>query len=296
MAGDPQENYRFYSHLLGMRLVKKTVNYDDPSIYHLYYGDKTGRPGSVLTFFPWSRLKKGEPDCGQAVAVALAVPEGSLDFWAQYLAENNVEFMEPFERFGRQVLGLQDPDGLHLELVADPPAGETEGWETRRIPAEHAIRYIRGVTLAEESAAPTARLLTGLLGFEKARREEERTLYTAGSGAGAAVEIIDQAPLEGRPGRGTVHHVAFRAEDEEEQDELVRRLADLGYHLTDRKDRRYFRSVYFHEPGGVLFEIATDGPGFTIDEEAAELGNGLRLPPWLEEERPHIEKSLEELP
>lgn len=295
VAGDPQRNYNFYTHLLGMRLVKKTVNYDDPSVYHLYYGDRTGRPGSVLTFFPWSRLKQGEPDRGQAVAVALAVPEGSLSFWAEYLDENDINFMEPFDRFGKKVLGLQDPDGLHLELVEDTPAGDKEGWGTRRVPAEHAVRYIRGVTLAEDSAAATARLLTEVLGFEESGRQEERTLYTAGEGAGAAVEITEGAPLDGKPGRGTVHHVAFRAAGEKDQEELVRLLADRGYHLTGRKDRRYFRSVYFHEPGGVLFEIATDGPGFTVDEEEEELGGSLRLPPWLEEEREQIERSLEEL-
>lgn len=292
VASDPQQNLDFYAGLLGLRLVKKTVNFDDPSVYHLYYGDETGTPGTILTFFPWSRLQQGYPDRGQAIAIAFSIPPSSLDFWKNHLNEHNIDFIEPFNRFGKKVLGLQDPDGLHLELVADTIAEDGNGWSGGSIPSEHAIRGIHGVTLAEDSYGPTGELLTGVLGFEKIEREHDRILYQSDSDFGSVVEIVDQAELDGRPGTGTVHHVAFRAEDDDGQQKVRKQLLELGYHVTAVKDRFYFRSVYFHEPGGVLFEIATDPPGFTVDEDIESLGKNLKLPKLLEKQRDLIEADL----
>lgn len=295
VAGDPQKNLDFYAGSLGLRLVKKTVNFDDPSVYHLYYGDETGNPGTILTFFPWSHLQQGHPDRGQAIAISFSIPPGSVSFWTNHLEEQGVDYIKPFTRFGKKVIGIQDPDGLHLELIADPVADETDGWNGGPIPGEHAIRGIHGITLAEDDFRPTGELLTEQLGFSEIEREHDRVLYRTENKFGATVEIIDNAQLDGRPGKGTVHHVAFRAKDDEEQSGIRKELLNKGYHVTDVKDRQYFRSVYFHEPGGVLFEIATDEPGFATDETVDELGTTLKLPSWLEERRDLIEADLPKL-
>lgn len=295
VAGDPQKNYDFYAGILGLRLVKKTVNFDDPSVYHLYYGNETGEPGTILTFFPWKHLKQGEPDRGQAVAVSFSVPTNSKSFWLDYLSDKNIDIETPFSRFGKEVIGLQDPDGLHLELVFDTKANKTEGWDGGPIPREYAIRGIYGATLGVDDYAPTGKLLESNLGFELVDQFEGRYLYSTDAKFGSVVEIIDDFGLEGRPGKGTVHHVAFRAKDEDEQQSIHSELLNKGYYLTEVKDRQYFKSIYFYEPGGVLFEIATDGPGFTKDESPNELGSELKLPDWLEEDRHIIEEKLPEL-
>ena len=295
VAGDPQQNLDFYSGILGLRLVKKTVNFDDPSTYHLYYGDATGRPGSILTFFPYENIAQGQPDRGQAIAVSFSVPAGSLQFWSEHLEKQNIDFMDPFERFGKLVIGLQDPDGLHLELVGDPGLDDISGWEGGPVPEEHAIRGLHGITLAGENAQPTGMLLEEFLGFRETEEEHDRILYQSESPLGGVVEVIDGAELDGKPGKGTVHHVAFRAKDEEEQQQMRKKLIEEGYHVTEIKNRHYFRSIYFHEPGGILFEIATDPPGFTLDEEAGSLGTALKLPPWLQEKRELIEADLQPL-
>lgn len=295
VAGDPQRNLDFYAGFLGLRFVKKTVNFDDPSVYHLYYGDDSGKPGTILTFFPWAHLQQGRPDRGQAIALSFSVPEQSLGFWEEYFDEEDISYIEPFVRFGKEVIGLQDPDGLHLELVADPAADKADGWSNRLIPEEHAIRGFHGVTLAEGDYSPTGKLLTETLGFREIEWEHDRILYQSDSTFGSVVEIIDQPDLDGRPGKGTVHHVAFRAENDYEQKKMRQELLEQGYHVTEVKDRQYFRSVYFHEPGGVLFEIATDPPGFTRDESLESLGQHLKLPPWLEGRRDLIEADLPEL-
>ncbi|MGK7368568.1 MAG: ring-cleaving dioxygenase [Candidatus Halalkalibacterium sp. M3_1C_030] len=292
VAGDPQKNLDFYTGILGLRLVKKTVNFDDPSVYHLYYGDETGSPGTILTFFPWSHVQQGHPDQGQAIAISFSIPPRSAGFWMEYLDEEGISYVEPFTRFGKEIIGVQDPDGMHLELVADAVADETEGWAHGPVPAEHAIRGIHGITLAEDKFQPTGELLTESLNFREVEREHDRVLYQTDSKFGSVVEVIDNAQLDGRPGKGTVHHVAFRAKDETEQMEIRKALVSKGYHLTEVKDRQYFKSIYFHEPGGVLFEIATDGPGFSNDEPVDSLGEQLKLPEWLEEKRDLIEADL----
>lgn len=292
VAGDPKQNHQFYTQVLGLRLVKKTVNFDDPSVYHLYYGDESGNPGSILTFFPWEHLQDGSPNQGQVVAVSFSAPTGSKAFWLDHLREQDLDIEEPFSRFGKEVIGLRDPDGLHLELVFDPKANNFDGWSGGPIPKEHTIRGIHGATLGEENYSGAGRLLEDDLGFELTNQLENRYLYKTEADFGAVIEIIDGFDLNGRPGKGTVHHIAFRVEDEKEQQSLRKQLLNKGYYLTGVKDRDYFKSVYFHEPGGILFEIATDPPGFTRDEKLDELGSSLKLPDWLENERSVIEKEL----
>jgi glyoxalase family protein len=295
VAGNPRENYHFYTQVLGLRMVKKTINFDDPSVYHLYFGDESGNPGSILTFFPWEHLQNGKPDNGQVVAVSFSIPAGSGDFWISHLENQNVDVEKPFERFGKEVIGLQDPDGLHLELVLDSNANNVKGWANGPIPQEHTIRGLHGATLAEENYAATGRLLEEDLGFELTDQFDDRYLYTTDAPFGSVVEIIDRFELNGRPGKGTVHHIAFRCGDASDQESLRKKLQNKGYFLTEVKDRQYFRSVYFHEPGGVLFEIATDPPGFTLDEPLESLGSSLKLPEWLEDRRARIESQLPNL-
>lgn len=295
VAGNPQQNYDFYSGLLGLRLVKKTVNFDDPSAYHLYYGNESGEPGTILTFFPYEHLQDGSPDRGQVVAVSFSIPTRSKVFWLDHLRENNIDIEEPFSRFGKEVIGLQDPDGLHLEIVFDPKADTVKGWSGGAIPKEHTIRGIHGATLAEQNYAGAGRLLEEDLGFELTNQLDNRYLYESDAQFGSVIEVIVQFGLDGGPGRGTVHHIAFRSEDEQEQESMREKLLSKGYYLTEVKDRQYFKSVYFHEPGGILFEIATDPPGFTDDEALEELGSSLKLPKWLESQRLNIEKELPKL-
>jgi len=294
IAGDPQANVDFYGGVLGLRLVKRTVNFDDPTTYHLYFGDRDGRPGTILTFFPWPGAPRGLRGAGQATATAFAVPARSLAYWADRLAEGGLEFERPEARFGEQVLALDDPDGLRLELIGRDlatPAGPRDGGD---VPVEHAIRGLAGVTLTERGAAATEALLTSLLGFRRAACEGTRTRLEAdGREPGAVVDLV--ASADGPAGRiavGTVHHVAFRARDDAEQLTWRADLLAAGFAVSPVKDRNYFRSIYFREPGGVLFEVATDGPGFAADEAPATLGNTLALPPWLEPRRRELEAAL----
>lgn len=295
VAGDPRQNYQFYTQVLGLRLVKKTVNFDDPTIYHLYYGNESGTPGTLLTFFPWKHLQNGKPDRGQVVAVSFAVPTGSKEFWIQHLQEQGFDIASPFKRFNKEIIGLQDPDGLHLELVFDSKANAVEGWAGGPLPTESSIRGIHGATLAEKDYAATGELLEEELEFKLTDQLDDRYLYETEGTFGTTIEIIDQFGPNGRSGKGTVHHIAFRAKDEEDQQEISRRLHNKGYYLTEVKDRDYFKSVYFHEPGGVLFEIATDPPGFTRDEKLESLGTDIQLPEWLEGQRHRIEAELPSL-
>lgn len=295
VAGDPQGNRRFYTETLGLRLVKRTVNFDDVTTYHLYYGNRTGEPGTGLTFFPFEGARPGRPGRGQAVATAFAVPPGSLDYWADRLATSGATVDERTERFGADVLPFADPDGQPLELVeADSPV---EPWGDGPVPEAHAIRGFFGVTLHSAEPDGTANVLE-LLGFERTGSvaepdgDGERVRYVASGDHATVVDLLRREPPQGRPGVGTVHHVAFRAADEGEQMAWREQLADAGQFVTPQKDRQYFESIYFREPGGILFEIATDGPGFTVDESVAELGSELKLPSWLEDDRESIEGAL----
>lgn len=295
LSTDPARTRAFYAEVLGLQLVKRTVNFDAPTIHHLYFGDDEGRPGTLLTFFPLPGGRRGRHGVGQATAVALAVPPGSLGFWRQRLEAHGLAVEAPGERFGLPSLGLLDADGLKLELVEAPEAGAVR--QVGPLPAEHAVRGIHAVTLTVAEAAPTRELLTDLLGFGAPVREGERLRLQApggergGSGRRVDLLVRPDAP-PGRGGAGTVHHLAFRAPDDAAQEALGSRLAARNLRPTRVLDRVYFRSLYFREPGGVLFEIATDPPGFTVDEPAESLGGALRLPPWLEPERERIEAAL----
>jgi glyoxalase family protein len=293
IAGEPQPNVDFYVGLLALRMVKKTVNFDDPGTYHLYYGDGAGTPGSIMTFFPWAGAPRGRIGAGQLTVTAFSVPAASLGYWTERLVETRVRFEKPEDRFGETVLRFPDPDGLRLELVA---AGEDdrEGWADGPVPAEDAVRGFHHVTLVVADPSRTAKLVTGTLGFRQTGEAEGRTRYEAGEGGpGNTVDVADGTGFpRGRMGVGTVHHIAFRVPDEETQLELRAKVAALGYNVTPVLDRNYFCSIYFREPGGVLFEIATDPPGFTVDEEPEHLGETIRLPPWLETQRDRIEGAL----
>jgi catechol 2,3-dioxygenase-like lactoylglutathione lyase family enzyme len=294
IAGDPQRNLDFYHGILGLRLVKLTVNFDDPASYHFYYGDEIGRPGSILTFFPWPRGQRGRQGTGQIATVALALPPGSLGFWIERLLSHGVKYEGPSRRFDEQVLALKDPDDLLLELVATPRAAGLDPWSDGPLAGEHAIRGLHGATIWEDRDVGTAQLLTEILGFESAGEEAGLfRLVAPGAGLGAAVNLR-RAPgfWRGAGGVGTVHHMAFRAATDQEQLEQRARIEDLGLGITPVIDRQYFHSVYFREPGGVLFEIATDGPGFTIDEAVSELGTHLQLPPMYQPNRQSIERAL----
>ena len=294
IAGDPQRNLDFYTGVLGLRLVKLTVNYDDPDTYHFYFGDELGRPGSILTFFPWSGGRAGRHGVGQVGEVALAVPRASLGHWIERLLGRGVAFEGPSRRFDEQVLAFRDPDGLLLELVATPRADRVEPWRDGPVAAEHAVRGVHGVTIWEDGDRGSAGFLTATMGLRHAGEAESRVrLESAAEGVGTVVDLR-RAPgfWRGAGGVGTVHHVAFRVPSAEAQEQRRGELEQLGLSPTQVIDRRYFQSVYFKEPGGVLFEIATDGPGFTVDERAADLGSALQLPPSLEPERVRIAGGL----
>lgn len=294
IATDPQQNLDFYAGVLGLRLVKRTVNFDDPGTYHFYFGDETGRPGTILTFFPWPMARRGSRGAGQATATAFSVPEGSLGFWRDRLGSHDVVQEGPVSRFDEEVLTFLDPDGLKLELVAHAGAADLEPWEAGPVPRERAIRGFHSVTLTQNKLEATARLLIDTMGYRRTGEAGSRfRLMTGKEGLGTIVDVLhtpDQP--HGNVAAGTVHHVAFRVGDDDAQRTWQKRIADLRLDVTSILDRQYFRSVYFREPGGVLFELATDPPGFTLDEPVEELGTGLKLPPWLEGDRDRIEETL----
>ena len=297
IAGDPRRNVDFYTRVLGLRLIKRTVNFDDPSAYHLYYGDSVGTPGSVLTFFPRAGVRRGRPGNGQAYAIAFSVPAGSLTFWAARLVVQGVAPAAPVTRFGDEVLAFTDPDGLVLELVATGEADARTANPHPEIAAPHAIRGFHSVTLAVIDAPRTAALLTGPMNHRVVGTSGGRTRYAvAGGGPGTYVDLlIDPALPRGLPGAGTVHHIAFRTPDDAAQVAARDLLATLGHQVSPVMDRIYFRSIYYREPEGVLFEIATDNPGFTVDEPLATLGTALKLPAQYESRRAEIEANLPKL-
>ncbi|EAU41705.1 Possible dioxygenase/glyoxalase family protein [Fulvimarina pelagi HTCC2506] len=295
IAGPAGRNVDFYTRVLGMRLVKKTVNFDDPGSYHLYYGDEAGSPGTILTFFPWEHAASGRLGVGEAQETVLRVPEDAIGWWIQRLIEHGVAHDKPVKRFGETVLAFRDPDGMRLALAAVPGASSETSWPTEDIPADVAIRGFHSVSLLVEEKAPTAAILTGVLGFSEIATEETTTRYAVeGNPIGGIVDIRAVGGfLKPRFGAGSVHHIAFRAADDDEQAAMVRTLAeDHGIETTEQRDRNYFRSVYFREPGHVLFEIATDVPGFDIDEPRESLGEALKLPAGLEAHRETIEAAL----
>lgn len=294
IAGEPQQNIDFYTGLLGLRLVKLTVNFDDPTTYHLYYGDGQGHPGTILTFFPWPGAYQGRIGTGQLTVTSFAVPEKSLPFWRERLRKRGVEFESSQSDFGEEILFLRDPDGLQIELVSTANADPDLVWERGAIPTEHAIRGFHRVTLSENGYERTALLLTETLGFKQIAKEGNRFRYSIAGGEPSTMVDVICAP-EGRPGRvavGTVHHVAWRTPSDADQVQWRENLIREEFDVTPVIDRQYFHSIYFREPGGVLFEIATDPPGFATDEPVDRLGSSLQLPPWLEQARSELERLL----
>ena len=294
ITADAQRNLDFYCGVLGLRLVKLTVNFDDPGSYHLYYGDDLGRPGTVMTFFAWPGAERGRIGPPQVMATAFAAPAGAREYWAGRLAEHGVA-VQMIERLGEEAVSFADPDGLKLEIVVTADASGRTAPAGGPTPAEHAIRGFHGVTLAEEGYEKTARLLAEVMGFRATGAEGNRFRYRAAGGEGLAstVDLLCVPDARrGSMGAGVVHHVAFRTPDDEQQTMWRQRVAALGYNVSPVMDRSYFHSIYYREPGGVLFEIATDSPGFTADEKADELGTRLMLPAWMEPHRPEIERIL----
>jgi glyoxalase family protein len=301
IAGDPQANLDFYAGILGLRLVKLTVNFDDPGTYHLYYGDGQGHPGTILTFFPWPGARRGRIGTGQVTVISFAVPETmpgiALDFWERYLRQHNVNCKRDYSLLGEPLLALSDPDGLQLELVGTPHADPDRAWTHGPVPSEFAIRGFHHVALAEEGYEQTAALLTETMGFRLIESKENRFRYAVPGSEGQAGTMVDVlCTPAGRPGLvsvGTVHHVAWRTPTDEQQAEWRKALGT--FNVTPIIDRKYFHSIYFREHGGVLFEIATDPPGFAIDEPAEALGSHLVLPAWLEPHRAELEEILPKL-
>jgi glyoxalase family protein len=293
IAGDPQRNIDFYTRVLGLRLVKRTVNFDDPNTYHLYYGDDAGHPGTILTFFPWPNAPQGRLGAGQLTTISFTVPDNSLMFWVDRLKHSKITYFGPIDRLNETALSFSDPDGLQLELVATAKADVDSTWKERPVPSQHAIRGFFGVTLSEASLNGTDRALVKM-GFREKTHQESRYRYQLGDGgAGKIVDVlhVPNSP-HGQIAVGTVHHVAWRTPNDEEQIHWRSRLTEAGLNVTPVIDRQYFHSIYFREPGGVLFEIATDPPGFDVDEPMAQLGSNLMLPPWLESMRETIEQTL----
>ncbi len=292
IASDPQRNLDFYTEVLGLRFVKKTVNFDDPGTYHFYFGDDAGTPGTILTFFPWPTASRGIIGAGEVTHTAFSVPPRSIPYWEDRLAAQNIGF-ERSEIIGESVLTLSDPDGMLLQLVGHIESAESNPPRFADVPAEHAIRGFFGVTMLHRDARKTEAALA-LLGFRKTAEEGSRMRFSAvGDALGNHIDIVvDPTARRGQLGAGTVHHIAFRSEDFEDQQEW---LKIIGEHLSVSPvmERDYFRSIYFREPGGVLFELATDMPGFSIDEPLESLGEQLCVPGWL---APHRVEMTTHLP
>ncbi len=294
ICGEPQENLDFYVTVLGLRLVKRTVNQDVPDTYHLFYADGDGTPGTDLTFFPWPRMAPARRGTGLVVEVPLAIPASSLSYWESRLAEHGVATAEREARFGEQTLPFRDPHGLALALVATTDERSWTAWSRSPVPTEHQVRGIHAVRLLESDLGPTRELLETRLGFESVGSDGGWHRWSVdGGGSSRMVEVKEESGgRRGTWGTGGVHHVAWRARDDDEELELRAALREAGLQPTAPIDRFWFHSVYFREPGGALFEIATDGPGFGRDEPVERLGERLILPPWLEARRAEIERTL----
>jgi glyoxalase family protein len=293
ITGDVQKNVDFYVTVLGLRFIKKSINQDVPDTYHLYFGDYLGSPGTAMTFFGWPSWPKRKAGSGQVTTVAFTVPEGSLDFWRSRLRTLKIEHARA-NRFGADLLVLQDADGIELELVARPTSLPTTPWREGPVPAEHAIRGFHAVTMTVAETSASFELLTKTMGFRQGARDGNHTRFeTGGGGADSTLDVIEapEGPV-GEESIGTVHHVAWRAPDDERQAAWREKLVAAGRNVTPVIDRWYFSSIYYREPGGVLFEIATDGPGFTVDEKPEALGSGLSLPPWFQVRRDRLDQVL----
>ncbi len=293
ISNSAQGNHDFYTNVLGLRLVKKTVNFDDPGTYHFYFGDEQGTPGSIITFFPWEGIGKGVNGAGMATHTAYSVPSGSFDFWKKRLEGYGIESQESVI-FNERLLSFDDPDGMQLQLVVAEKQDNREPWTTDQIGADVAIRGFHTVTLTLRSAEATVKVLTDILGYSQIKHEGNRYRFAVDTvDADNFIDILeDPAAPNGRGAAGTNHHIAFRVKDDNILMEVRKKVVAAGLNITPKIDRDYFFSLYFREPGGVLFEIATDNPGFTVDESLDSLGSSLRLPKKYEGMRQKIEEVL----
>ena len=294
IAGNAQRNHAFYSKVLGLRFIKKTVNFDDPGTYHFYFGDEIGSAGTILTFFPWEHITAGRRGSGQATEIGYSVPAGSLDFWMKRFDEHHVTYSKPTEKFGEQYLTFLDPDGLKLELIVSKTPDPRTPWTTPEVGSEVALRGFHHVTLTLASIKGTAQVLTDVFGYQLLEHHANRYRYgTDAVGTAAVIELVEVAgESPAVTAGGSVHHVAFRVKDDATLMHFREKVLAFGLSITPQIDRQYFHSLYFREPGGVLFEIATDNPGFMVDESLAELGTHLLLPPQHESRRARIEAHL----
>ena len=297
IAGNAKRNFDFYTKVLGLRLVKKTVNFDDPQTYHLYYGDKEGTPGTILTFFPWENIQTGRRGARQATEIGYSVPESSFDFWLNRFEKHNVTYNKVAEKFGEPYLTFLDPDGLKLELIASKTPDTRLPWETDEVKAENATKGFHNVTITTNKMQPTADILTDVFGYRLLEQHVNRFRFVTDNVDNAAIiDLVEVAgEVAGHVAGGSVHHVAFRVKNEETLMYYREKIAALGLHITDKIDRNYFYSLYFREPGGVLFELASDNPGFSVDEPVETLGEHLKLPAQYEEMRSSLETTLPKL-
>ncbi|WP_144606775.1 ring-cleaving dioxygenase [Algoriphagus algorifonticola] len=292
IAGNPQANIDFYTGILGLRLVKKTINFDAPDVYHFYFGDELGHPGTVFTTFPFAGARKGIKGTGELTYTAFSIASNSLAYWRERLGKYGIAISDTLTRFGHELIRFEDHDGMGIELIAND-RDDRPGWSYGAIPQEHSIKGFYGATLLLRAKELTAKLLTEHMNYRLIGEEGNRYRYGTEGKPGDIVDIVvEPNGNRGMQSAGTVHHIAFRTENTSTQSEIQQILLKHGYQVTEVKDRNYFKSIYFREPGGVLFEIATDEPGFAIDEEEAHLGELLKLPDWAEPSRDRIEKSL----
>ena len=294
IARNAQLNHDFYTEVLGMRMVKKTVNFDDSGTYHLYYGDSEGTPGSVLTFFPWPGIRRGRAGVGMIGEISYAVPEKSLDFWQHRFEKFKVNFHPVIERFGEKFLPFEDSEGLRLNLYFSAKLPAAKPWITKDIQEEHALSGFKGISLMLKEVGYTAAVLTEILGYAFLKQEANCYRYVTNSPGAASIVDLFELPkgTAGLVGAGTYHHVAFRVKNEEELMSMRKLIVENHLSVTEKIDRNYFYSIYFREPGGVLFEVATDNPGFSVDEPLNELGKHLKLPEQYEQNRKYIESVL----
>lgn len=296
VSGPPQENFNFYRNTLGLRFTKKTINFDDPFTYHLYYGNHNATPGSTITFFPWQNVPNGSPSTGEATVVDYAIPGGSADYWSGRLKELNLKINRQKDGFGFETISFHDNDGMKIRLIADSKSekNETKGYGSVR--DEHAVRGFFGTTLSLADTGRTAELLKEM-GWSLTGEADGATRFGSApeNNLGRFVDLKKEPQLNGRFGRGSIHHIAFRVPDDEAQQQWRKKIKKMGFSITPVKNRDYFRSIYFREAGGVLFEIATDIPGFDVDEPFDSLGEELKLPAWFEQHREEIERRLPEL-
>lgn len=296
LAGDTQRNVDFYTDILGLRLVKKTVNFDAPDVYHLYYGNETGSPGTILTFFPYGNLPRGRKGVGQLTYTAFSVPTASLRYWMDRLHERSIPYAGPHKRFSETYLRFEDFDGMGIELVFNDE-DKRPAWGNGHIPAEFAVRGFHTVTLNESNPDRTVKLLTETMQHMLVGEEQSRFRFQASQGGpGNYVDVLySPDDVRALQGAGSVHHVAFSTDSDQTQLVIQEQLMTAGYHVTPVQDRNYFNSIYFREPGGILFEVATNPPGFTVDEPLAELGRNLKLPKQYESRRAKLEQALPQI-